>query len=184
MIVGHFNKVSFEQFKDGIKYACDKIDNYIIKEYLNTPDEKVREIYDNIKLPQRATARSAGYDFYYPFGETLLIPGESIVIPTGINVRIYDDIDFDCFLAIYTKSSHGFYNRIKQEDTVAIIDADYINSNNEGHIFLDIRNEHRTKTFKMKYHEKIAQGVFQIYGITSDDNATASRNGGMGSTSI
>ena len=49
--IAQFEKVSFEQFeKDWLKCFPDT--------------ENVKEIYDSIKLPKRATTGSAGYDFY------------------------------------------------------------------------------------------------------------------------
>lgn len=183
--VGQFSKVPFNIFKEGIKEAYERCSSNIMKEYaFYTDDDKLEEIYRNIKLPERATKRSAGYDFFYPFGETLLVPGEHIIIPTGIRVWINDRLDMNWFLGIYTKSGLGFNNRIKQDDTTAIIDADYYFSDNKGHILLSMRNEHRDKTCNIRYHDKIAQGIFQIYGTTYDDNATGERNGGFGSTSI
>ena len=40
-------------------------------------------VYDEIKLPKRATKGSAGYDFFSTL-DFSLNPGESIKIPTGI----------------------------------------------------------------------------------------------------
>ena len=197
MRIGRFEKVSFRQFLRGIDEAINKNDGegplssyrFKTEDYINT------NIYSKIKLPTRATKHSAGYDFFYPFEDSVLFPGQSIVIPTGIKVKINrvevghicndDDIlELDFFLGIYTKSSHGFNNNIKQDDTIAIIDADYYdNEDNEGHIFIKLRNEHEEKPFNLSYHQKIAQGIFQIYGITDDDNITATRSGGLGSTS-
>lgn len=59
--IAKFEKVSFEQFKDGWNDTFEKT------EY-NRKEEQLREIYDNIKLPMRATAGSAGYDFFVPGG--------------------------------------------------------------------------------------------------------------------
>ena len=51
--IAKFEKVSFEQFeKDWLKNFPDTAD--------------VKAVYDSIKLPQRATTGSAGYDFYAP----------------------------------------------------------------------------------------------------------------------
>lgn len=201
MRIGRFEKVSFKQFLRGIDEAISKNDGegplssyrFKTEDYINT------NIYSKIKLPTRATKHSAGYDFFYPFEDTVLFPGQSIVIPTGIKVKIFhiginphlvtgsnkdDACDLHFFLGIYTKSSHGFNNNIKQDDTIAIIDADYYNNkDNEGHIFIKLRNEHEEKPFNLLYGQKIAQGIFQMYGITEDDNVTATRNGGLGSTS-
>ena len=52
-IVAKFEKVSYEQFERDI-----------IDTYGEFPSEEIRNIYDNIKLPKRATQGSAGYDFF------------------------------------------------------------------------------------------------------------------------
>ena len=44
-------------------------------------EEKIREIYETLKLPQRATAGSAGYDFFAPV-DLVLAPGETISLPS------------------------------------------------------------------------------------------------------
>ena len=53
--IAKFHKVSFEQFQEGY------IDSFGPEE-----EEKIRKIYDAVRLPKRATAGSAGYDFYAP----------------------------------------------------------------------------------------------------------------------
>lgn len=197
MRIGKFEKVSFKQFLKGIDESIEKNDgDGPLKQYIYKTEDYINaNIYSKIKLPARATKYSAGYDFFYPFDDTVLFPGQTIVIPTGIKVKIKkailgpvrtddDTLDLDFFLGIYTKSSHGFNNNIKQDDTIAIIDADYYNNDdNEGHIFIKLRNEHEDKPFNLSKHQKIAQGIFQIYGITTDDDVTVTRNGGFGSTS-
>lgn len=40
-----------------------------------TTEEKVKEIYEQIRLPKRATAGSAGYDFFSPVDFTVA-PGQ------------------------------------------------------------------------------------------------------------
>lgn len=134
--------------------------------------------YDDLRLPVRATAKSAGYDFFTPFDFTLS-PGQSIKIPTGMRV-ILDD---DKFLMIAPRSGLGFKYRLQLDNTVGIIDADYCNSDNEGHIFIKITNDSRDgKTLTVKSGEAFAQGIIMSYFTTDDDNATAARNGGFGST--
>ena len=70
--IAKFEKVSYEQFKK------DYIDCFN-----EESDEKIKEIYDNIKLPKRATKGSAGYDFFTPIN-IVLKPNETIKIPSGI----------------------------------------------------------------------------------------------------
>lgn len=129
-----------------------------------------------IKLPQRATAGSAGYDFYSPF-DFALSPKTSIRIPTGIRVKI----DEGWVLKIYPRSGLGFKYRLMLDNTVGIIDSDYYYSDNEGHIQIKITNC-SDKTLSVKAGEAFAQGVFSEYAITVDDNAVEIRNGGFGST--
>ena len=60
---------------------------------------------------------------------------------------------------------------------------DYINSDNEGHIFCKLVNRsNEDKVMLVKKGEGFMQGIFLPFGITEDDNATAKRNGGFGST--
>ena len=72
--IARFEKVSKEKFFEGWKDTFE------------TAEEKEMEaIYESLKLPGRATAGSAGYDFFAPVKITLK-PGETIKIPTGVRV--------------------------------------------------------------------------------------------------
>lgn len=163
--VAKFEKVSLEQFK---------------KDWEDTfyTTDKTEEIYNGIKLPKRATAGSAGYDFYTPFAFELK-PGESIKIPTGIRVKINDG----WVLKLYPRSGLGFKFRVQMNNTVGIIDSDYYNSDNEGHIFCKIMNDtNEDKTVSLNQGAGFCQGIFVEYGITFDDDTVDERNGGFGST--
>ncbi|MBQ3054072.1 MAG: deoxyuridine 5'-triphosphate nucleotidohydrolase [Clostridia bacterium] len=134
--------------------------------------------YDDIKLPKRATSGSAGYDFFSPL-DFELKPGQTIKIPTGIRAKIDDG----WVLKIYPRSGLGFKYRIQLNNTVGIIDSDYYNSDNEGHIFIKITNDsNEGKVLSLKKGEGFAQGIFLEYGITVDDETDGVRNGGFGST--
>lgn len=162
--VAKFEKVSFEQFKKGF----DNKDESTIKEY-----------YDNIRLPKRATKGSAGLDFFIPYDVTIT-PGETVKIPTGIRVCMNEDY----VLKLYPRSGLGFKYRLQLNNTVGIIDSDYYYSDNEGHIFAKITNDsNEGKTVELKAGDGFMQGIFLEYGITIDDDATEIRNGGFGSTS-
>lgn len=135
-------------------------------------------VYDEIKLPRRATSGSAGYDFYTPLDITLA-PGETVKIPTGVRVKIEDG----WVLKIYPRSGLGFKYRLQMNNTVGIIDSDYYYSDNEGHMFIKITNDSKEgKIVSIKAGEGFAQGIFVEYGITYDDDVTEVRNGGFGST--
>lgn len=158
-----FDKVSFEQFKQGM-------DDY---SHLD-----LQSVYDALKLPKRATKGSAGYDFFSPISFTLN-PGETIKIPTGIRC----EMNPSWVLMIYPRSGLGFKYRLQLNNTVGIIDSDYYYSDNEGHIFIKLTNDsNENKSLSIKAGEGIAQGIFMTYGLTIDDDATDIRNGGFGST--
>ena len=164
--VARFEKVSFEQF------LKDFGDTYPLNE------EAIKKIYDNIKLPRRATVGSAGYDFYAPV-EIRLNPGETAKIPTGI--RSY--IENGYVLEIFPRSGLGFKYRLQLNNTVGIIDSDYYNSANEGHIFIKITNDsNEGKSLVVNEGDGFAQGIFKEFFITYDDNADGIRDGGFGST--
>lgn len=141
-------------------------------------EEEIREIYDRILLPARATKGSAGYDFFSP-EEIVLKPGESIKIPTGVRVKMGEEWVLQC----YPRSGLGFKYRLQLNNTVGIIDSDYFNSDNEGHIFAKITNDTREgKTVQIPAGTGFMQGIFLEYGITEDDEVQEERNGGFGST--
>lgn len=168
--IAKFEKVSFEQFKK------DMIDTFR-EEY---SEEEILDIYNQIKLPKRATRGSAGYDFKSPIG-FMLQPHCTIKIPTGIRCKIEDGWVLKC----YPRSGLGFKYRLQLNNTVGIIDSDYFYSDNEGHIFMKLTND--TNEFKIvdiKQGNGFAQGIFVEYGITVDDDEDEKdiRNGGFGST--
>ena len=162
--VGKFEFVSYDNFKS----SFDNLDEALIK-----------EMYENLKKPARATKGSAGYDFYLPMDITLN-PGETIKIPTGIRVSMLDNY----VLKIYPRSGLGFKYRLQLNNTVGIIDSDYYYSDNEGHIFAKITNDsNENKSLSLKKGDAFMQGIFVEYGITFDDDVKDIRNGGFGSTS-
>ncbi len=148
-----------------------------IKEF-NTSYAEAKAVYDDLKLPKRATIGSAGYDFYTPISFQLK-PDEEIKIPTGIRVFI----EPGWVLCLFPRSSWGFKFRLQVNNTVGIIDSDYFYSDNEGHIFIKLTNDTKeNKEFSISKGEGIVQGIFMPFGIVEDDDATKTRNGGFGST--
>ena len=125
--IARFEKVSFRQFSDGWDDTFQAIEK---GENKDQSKETLKEIYDRIKLPRRATAGSAGYDFFAPV-DIILNPGETIKIPTGIRVWMEPEWVLKC----YPRSGLGFKFRLQLNNTVGIIDSDYFYSDNEGHIF-------------------------------------------------
>lgn len=165
--IAKFHKVSAERFMADWKDT-----------FPETAEETIADIYNKIKLPVRATAGSAGYDFFSPVDITLN-PGETIKIPTGIRVEMEQDWVLKC----YPRSGLGFKYRLQLNNTVGIIDSDYFYSDNEGHIFSKITNDsNESKSVSIQAGTGFMQGIFVEYGITVDDDAQGIRNGGFGST--
>ena len=134
--------------------------------------------YEELICPRRATAGSAGYDFFAPY-ELVLEPGEAVTVPTGFRVRMVPG----WVLQIFPRSGLGFKFKLQLQNTVGIIDSDYYYARNEGHIMIKLFNDGREGgTVRIAKGEAFAQGVFTEYGITFDDGADGIRTGGFGST--
>ena len=165
--IAKFEKVSFEQFKEGFSDCFGE-----------KSEEEIRAVYEQVKLPRRATSGSAGYDFFVPV-ELNFKPGVTVKVATGIRARMEEN----WVLKLYPRSGLGFKYRLQLNNTVGIIDCDYYFSDNEGHIFAKITNDsNEGKSVTMEAGTGFMQGIFLEYGITEDDDATAVRNGGFGST--
>ena len=154
-----FSKVSYEQYVAAVGGDID-----------------LKSEYEAIKLPKRATYGSAGYDFFAPC-DIYLAPKEDIKIPTGIRVIL----DADKFLACFPRSGLGFKYRIALNNTVGVVDCDYVESDNEGHIYCKLYNGGNQEVFIEK-GSAFMQGIILQYFKTIDDNADGVRNGGFGST--
>lgn len=165
--IAKFEKVSLKQF---------------VTDWISTfPQQTVEQAvlaYEHIELPKRATSGSAGYDFFAPVGFELPAGG-NIKIPTGIRALIEDG----WVLTLYPRSGLGFKYRFQLDNTVGVIDSDYANSDNEGHIFLRMTNDNREgKGLRIPAGTAFAQGIFLPFGVTVDDHVSTVRNGGLGST--
>ena len=162
-----FEKISFAEF---IKHF-DPID---------WTQEEIKEIYENIKLPCRSTSGSAGYDFFSPV-KIGIGAGASIIVPTGIRCFL----DEDKVLQVYPRSGLGFKFHMGLANTVGIIDSDYVNSDNEGHIMIKIVNN-GNKILEIERNKAFAQGIVTQYFTVENDNETEKqmRNGGFGSTNV
>ena len=160
----HFEKVSAGQF-----YVDSNIENPYICE----------EIYNDIKLPTRATKYSAGYDFFAP---------RDFVIPSNTTIKIVTGVRWVCekgegdrVLLIAPRSGMGFKYGVRLNNTIGVIDADYCNSKNEGDIMIKLFNPSK-ETIKVKKGEAFAQGIITTYFTCDSDNVDTKRDGGFGST--
>ena len=99
--IAKFHKVSKERF------VADWMDAFE-----GVAADEAEKIYEGIRLPRRATAGSAGYDFFSPADFTIK-PGETIKIPTAIRV----EMDQEWVLKCYPRSGLGFKFRLQLNNT-------------------------------------------------------------------
>ena len=161
--LANFNKDYKETFPFGQEYGLD--------------DMEITAVYNSIKMPSRATKYSAGYDIFSPI-DFVLKSKETIKIPTGLRCKM----DNDVVLMIYPRSSLGFKYRMMLENTVGIIDSDYYNSDNEGHILVAFENPSDTD-IQLEEGTPFVQGIIVRYEIPEGAGSDAERKGGFGSTS-
>ena len=113
-------------------------------------------IYNDIRLPRRATAKSAGYDFFAP-DDITLEPGQTITVATGIRALMPDDW---CLL-IYPRSGLGFKYKLRLNNTVGIIDADYADSERRAHFCANDQRKRQT-TGHCQRHSVCARHIYAL----------------------
>lgn len=150
-----------------------------IKENCINDNGVLKNDYGMVKLPERSTANSAGYDFYNP--ETVVLePGKIAYVKTGVKVYMKNGE----MLMLCNRSSNPKKKGLVLVNGVGIVDADYAdNEENEGEIafaFMNITKE----PVVIEAGDKLGQGIFVKYGITDDDAASGERVGGFGSTGV
>ena len=173
--------------------------------------EKVKRFADvDIKLPTRATKEAAGYDFEvaedtiippYDLNWQLLIEegGPDVTTPVTLNeiagfskatsakptlvstgMKAY--LDEGKYLELSVRSSCPLKYWLILANGVGIIDGDYVdNPDNEGEIFFQFIN---LSPFPIALYKGdiIGQGIIKDYYTIDNDNSTATRKGGFGSS--
>ena len=93
---------------------------------------------------------------------------------TGIRVMIEGRL----VLSLYPRSGLGFRHRLQLDNTVGIIDSDYFEAKNEGHILIKMTSDdHKGKTLSVAAGDGFTMWVFSLpFGITVDDEADGERN--------
>lgn len=132
-----------------------------------------------VVLPQRKTAKSAGYDIIALTDEDVYVhPGMSVNLETGVKACMEDDE----VMLLFIRSSLGIKQGLTLSNSCGVIDADYYNNpDNDGHFILNIINTGNSVQ-RIPARSRVAQAVFVKYLTVDDDNATGERVGGIGST--
>jgi dUTP pyrophosphatase len=163
-----FEKVSFEAFRfDSLRCGYT--------------EEAIRVAYNHIKLPERKTEFSAGYDMVTPY-PVVLHPNQRITIPTGIKVYFEPEEASKWHLALYIRSSVGIKQQVVMSNQTGVIDADFYNSGDgEGGMLIALTNtgDHYRR---FEAGDRVIQGIFLPHGIVDGDEVKNRRTGGVGST--
>jgi dUTP pyrophosphatase len=136
-------------------------------------------IGDTIPLPHYATSGSAGMDLRACLEQdTIIQPGETILIPTGISVYVEDN---DKAAIILPRSGLGHKHGIVLGNLVGLIDSDY-----QGQLFVSCWNRGSTQ-YTIKIAERIAQliiiPVIQTeFEVVEDFKTTNRGEGSFGSS--
>lgn len=134
----------------------------------------------DIALPSRKTKFSAGYDIAAS-QDAIIRTGSVCLIPTGLKAYM----PADEYLAVHIRSGLSVKHCLSLINGQGIIDSDYYNNpDNEGHILIALYN-HGQSDVTITKGTRIAQGIFQKYLTTDNDETVLSqRTGGFGSTGI
>lgn len=134
---------------------------------------------DTIDLPNYATDGSAGLDLRACLDQdTILAPGETLLIPTGLAIHIDDPA---LAAVLLPRSGLGHKHGIVLGNLVGLIDSDY-----QGQIFVSCWNRSQ-QAFEIKIGERIAQMVFvpvaQVaFEQVNEFSASERGTGGFGHT--
>lgn len=121
---------------------------------MNEVDVKILDprVGTEFPMPEYATHGSAGMDLRALLGEeTELMPGDTLLIPTGLAIHISDN---KMAAVILPRSGLGHKHGIVLGNLVGLIDSDY-----QGQLFVSCWNRGNT-TFIIKPGERIAQLMF------------------------
>lgn len=171
--------------------------------------EKVSRFNDeDVVLPVRKTANSAGYDFVvaeeivikpyqvhynhlnyevnpyniYTLDEVATITKQKEAKPTLVSTGVKCALEPNTYLELSVRSSSPLKYWLILANGVGIIDADYYNNpDNEGEIFFQVINL-SPFPIRLQKGDVIGQGIIKDYLNTDDDEATGERLGGFGST--
>ncbi|MCU7938244.1 MAG: dUTP diphosphatase [gamma proteobacterium symbiont of Bathyaustriella thionipta] len=121
---------------------------------MNEVDVKILDprVGNDFPMPEYATGGSAGMDLRAILDEDKeLLPGETLLIPTGIAIHIANN---NMAAVILPRSGLGHKHGIVLGNLVGLIDSDY-----QGQLFVSCWNRGST-AFVIKPGERIAQLVF------------------------
>ena len=147
---------------------------------MKTVDLKILDDRLKEQLPTYATTGSAGLDLRACIEEaTVIEPGQTILVPTGLSIHIADP---GYAAMILPRSGMGHKNGIVLGNLVGLIDSDY-----QGPLMISTWNRGQT-AFRLEPMERLAQLVIvpvvqAQFRVVDDFKESSERGaGGFGST--
>lgn len=170
-IKGNKIDIYVETKEQAFKLGRRKIKVHILRKgkFMEFRQFYVYKGYTDVKLPERKTKFSAGYDFYL-IDDVIIKPHSIEMLHTGVAVKM----ETDDTLELFARSSLAKTGLILANG-VGLVDADY-----EGEIMFPIYNL-TDNPIVLKKGSRIGQGVFRKY-YTCGDVVESVRTGGFGST--
>lgn len=134
----------------------------------------IKRVHKNAVIPTYATDGSGCFDFY------AIDSGEVGVLDHIFDTGIQMEIPKGYSLFVFSRSGHGFVNKIRLSNCVGVIDSDY-----RGNIKLNLISDRGVKHFKKG--DRIAQGCIMptpqtTFTEVSELSDTERGQGGFGST--
>ena len=161
------------------KTACSAGYDFVVAEDIIVPpmESIMDEIADYIAIEQHGDL-----DEPVTLNEMAAITKKLSAKPTLVSTGMKCKLDPYQYLELSVRSSCPLKNWLILANSVGIIDSDYYNNpDNEGEIFFQMINLSPLPIY-LKKGDRIGQGIIKTYECTADDNATAERVGGFGST--
>ena len=142
--------------------------------------EKVKRMEEDIKLPERSTLNSAGYDFF-AIEDIIFNPKTITRVFTGVKCELMPNQ----VLILANRSSNPSKKGLVLLNGIGVIDADYYgNPDNDGEIAFEFYNM-LDEVVEIKKGEKLGQGLILKFDKVEDDYISdpyKTRAGGFGST--
>ena len=142
--------------------------------------EKVKRMEEDIKLPERSTLNSAGYDFF-AIEDIIFNPKTITRVFTGVKCELMPNQ----VLILANRSSNPSKKGLILLNGIGVIDADYYgNPDNDGEIAFEFYNM-LDEVVEIKKEEKLGQGLILKFDKVEDDYISdpyKTRSGGFGST--
>lgn len=141
--------------------------------------EKVKRMEEDIKLPERSTLNSAGYDFF-ALEDIIFNPKSITRVFTGVKCELMPNQ----VLILANRSSNPSKKGLVLLNGIGVVDADYYgNPDNDGEIAFEFYNM-LNEPVEIKKGEKLGQGLILAFDKTEDDFVTNVRKSGWGSTGV